>query len=108
VNSVTRLQLAKITTTASGWPLAQPAAPTFADIPAYYPLADYVETAFCHGVISGYACGGPGEACDAQDRPLFRPGGNATRGQAAKMIYNAITSQGCAPYPARRAPAGKP
>jgi hypothetical protein len=39
------------------------------------------------GIISGYPCGGPGEPCDEQNRPYFRPGDTATRGQISKMVY---------------------
>ena len=39
------------------------------------------------GIISGYACGGPGEPCNSQHRPYFRPGNNATRSQLGKIIY---------------------
>ncbi len=39
---------------------------------------------------SGYVCGGPGEPCDSQNRPYFRPGNNATRGQASKILANSF------------------
>ncbi len=83
---VTRGQLAKIDAIAAGWALQEPAAGTFADVgpgSAFYP---FVETASTHGVVAGYACGGPGEPCDVQQRPYFRPGGAATRGQIAKIV----------------------
>ena len=37
-------------------------------------------TAFNRNIISGYAGG------------IFRPGNNATRGQVAKIVYNALTA----------------
>ncbi|MGA7730454.1 MAG: S-layer homology domain-containing protein, partial [Chloroflexia bacterium] len=41
------------------------------------------------GIMSGYPCGGPGEPCNPPDnRPYFRPGNNATRGQASKIVAN--------------------
>ena len=40
-------------------------------------------------IISGYACGGVGEPCDPQQRPYFRPGASATRGQIAKIAAQA-------------------
>ena len=46
----------------------------------------------CHGIISGYTCGGPGEPCDAEHRPYFRRAADATRGQIAKIVYGALTS----------------
>ena len=51
-----------------------------------------IQTAYAHGAISGYTCGGPGEACDSQNRPYFRQFNDATRGQIAKIVYNALTS----------------
>ena len=48
----------------------------------------YVETASCHGVVTGYADG------------TFRPANTAVRGQIAKIVYNALTSPGCS-APAR-------
>jgi hypothetical protein len=40
--------------------------------------------------MSGYACGiDPNEPCDDQDRPYFRPGNGATRGQLTKIVSNA-------------------
>ncbi|HET7081829.1 MAG TPA: S-layer homology domain-containing protein, partial [Chloroflexia bacterium] len=46
-----------------------------------------IETAARHGIISGYTCGGPGEACTAPlARPYFRPGASITRGQLSKVL----------------------
>ena len=53
-----------------------------------------IETAAAHGVISGYACGGPGESCDPGNQPYFRPYNNAVRGQIAKIVYLSITGGG--------------
>jgi hypothetical protein len=85
-NSVTRGQIAKITSLASGWQLLNPPTATFADVPVGSTFFTYVETAFAHGVLSGYPCGGPGEPCDPQSRPYFRPGSLATRAQICKII----------------------
>src|SRR5262249_27791411 len=77
--NVTRGQLSKIDVVAAGWPLINPASPTFTDVPrssAFYP---FVETAVCRSVISGYA------------DHTFRPGANATRGQISKIVYLSIT-----------------
>jgi hypothetical protein len=42
-------------------------------------------------IINGYQCGGPGEPCvPPLNRPYFRPGSNASRGQLSKMIYLAL------------------
>ncbi len=40
--------------------------------------------------MSGYGCGGSGEPCDGRQRPYFRPGEGATRGQAAKIVSQAL------------------
>ncbi|HUS16380.1 MAG TPA: S-layer homology domain-containing protein, partial [Chloroflexia bacterium] len=84
---VTRAQLAKMVVAAAGWPLFSPPDATFSDGPPGSPAYPFVETAACRGLISGYSCGGPGEPCDAQNRPYFRQGSNATRGQIAKIVY---------------------
>ena len=55
-------------------------------MPPGQPFYSYVETAYAQGIISGYNCGGPGEACDSQNRPYFRPANLITRAQASKMI----------------------
>jgi plastocyanin len=78
-NDVTRGQLTKIVVLAEGWTLANPTQPTFTDVQPDHAFYSYVETAVQHSIISGYA-----------DR-TFRPGNNATRGQIAKIIYNALT-----------------
>jgi hypothetical protein len=77
--NVTRGQLSKISVAAAGWPLQDPADATFNDVAAGSPFYTFVETAGCHGVVSGYANG------------TFRPGANATRGQIAKVVYLSIT-----------------
>ena len=67
-------------------------------MPAGHPFYGYAETMYNRGIISGYACGGPGEPCDAQHRPYFRQYNPATRGQIAKIVYGALTgSQACTP-----------
>ena len=97
---VTRAQIAKIVVLAAGWPLQSGATATFADVPPGAPLYAYVATAACHDLISGYTCGGPGEPCDAQNRPYVRPAAGATRAQIAKIVDTARQSPAaCAPAP---------
>ncbi len=91
-NNVTRGQLSKIDTIAAGWQLINPADPTFTDVLPGSPFYTFVETAACHGVVSGYNCGGPGEPCDPQNRPYFRQYNDATRGQISKIVYQSITN----------------
>ncbi|GEM_PF-1572467 len=91
-NNVTRGQLAKISTGALGLlsgGLSEVGEQSFADVPTSSIFYQYIEAAALYDVISGYPCGGPGEPCDEQARPYFRPNANATRGQLAKIIVQA-------------------
>jgi hypothetical protein len=90
--NVTRGQLSKIDVVAAGWTVINPATASFADVFPNTAFYTFVETAYCHGIISGYNCGGPGEPCDAQNRPYFRQFNDATRGQIAKIVYLSITN----------------
>jgi len=76
----TRGQLSKIVVIAAGWALLDPPTPTFSDVPYGSKFYQYVETAYSRGIFSGYADG------------TFRPGNNATRGQIARIVYNAVTA----------------
>jgi plastocyanin len=49
----------------------------------------WIQCLACQGFISGYPCGGPGEPCDPDNNPYFRPGNLITRGQIAKIVSNA-------------------
>lgn len=77
-NSVTRGQISKIASLAEGWPLLNPPGADFSDVPAGSAFFPYVETAYCHGILSGYSDG------------TFRPSNNATRGQLSKIIHKAL------------------
>lgn len=87
--NTTRGQLAKIVVLGFGFLFQVPASPTFADVPTTFPFYSSIETAVVHGLVSGYACGGPGEPCDNQNRPYFRPYANVTRGQLSKITVTA-------------------
>jgi hypothetical protein len=78
-NNVTRGQLSKIVVLAEGWVDDCPTPGHFSDVPPSDPFFCFAETAFNHGIISGYADG------------TFRPGNSATRGQISKIVYQAIT-----------------
>ncbi len=78
--TVTRGELARQVVLAAGWPVLVPPVATFADVPPGSPFFAYVETAAAHGIVHGYA-----------DR-TFRPNQPATRGQAARVIVNALPS----------------
>jgi len=84
-NNVTRGQLSKIVVLAKGWTIYTPPSPTFRDVPATDTFYKEIETAYSHGIISGYDCGS-GSGCLE-----FRPGNNATRGQISKIVYLAVT-----------------
>ncbi len=65
-----------------------PGAQKFADVPGDSLFFVWINRLANKGVISGYPCGGPGERCDDQERPYFRPNENVTRGQTAKIVAN--------------------
>jgi hypothetical protein len=82
-NYTTRGQLSKIVVLSQGWAIYTPTTPTFGDVPIDNAFYTFIETAYSHGVISGYSCG---PTCLE-----FRPGSNATRGQISKIVFQAIT-----------------
>ncbi|MDQ3927810.1 MAG: S-layer homology domain-containing protein [Chloroflexota bacterium] len=45
----------------------------------------FVRCLACREIVSGYACGAPGEPCPGS---YYRPGANVTRGQLSKIIAN--------------------
>ncbi|MEO8284841.1 MAG: S-layer homology domain-containing protein [Chloroflexota bacterium] len=98
-SAVTRAQIAKITVLATGWPLQNPTAATFADVPVGSTFFPYIETAYARGLLTGYPCGAPGEPCDAQSRPYFRQNNQASRAQICKIVYLASESA-ASPTPA--------
>jgi hypothetical protein len=84
-----------------GWTLYNPPENSFEDVAFNTAFYIYIETAYAHGVVSGYPCGGPGEPCGPGHKPYFRTLNNATRGQTAKIITNTFFP-GCAPPERRR------
>jgi hypothetical protein len=87
-NNVTRGQLSKIVSNAAGFS-DPPGAQIFEDVQPGSTFYDFVQRLANRGYIGGYACGGPGEPCvPPGNRPYFRPGNNATRGQIAKIVSN--------------------
>ncbi|MDQ5826311.1 MAG: S-layer homology domain-containing protein [Chloroflexota bacterium] len=62
---------------------------TFQDVAPNSPFYLYVERLARRGVIGGYPCGGANEPCGTSGKPYFRPNGNVTRRQAAKIVYGA-------------------
>jgi N-acetylneuraminic acid mutarotase len=87
-NLVTRGQLAKIVSEAAGFS-GIPGAQQFQDVPPGHTFYDYIWRLTDLGIMSGYPCGGIGEPCiPPGNLPYFRPGANATRGQASKIVAN--------------------
>lgn len=89
-NDVSRGQLAKIVSNAAGF--AEPTGfQIYQDVSeAADPFFIWVQRLTNRGIMNGYPCGGPGEPCvPSANKPYFRPGSNATRGQIAKIIANA-------------------
>jgi len=72
-------------------PTSTPGACTlsFEDVPVGSTFYPYIQCMACQGIINGYPCGGPGEPCNGNNDPYFRPGNNVTRGQFAKITANA-------------------
>ncbi len=64
-SSANRGQLAKMLSIGMAWYIPYPQTPTFSDVPAESPYYYYVEDAYAHGAIAGYA--------DGTFRP-YRPG----------------------------------
>ncbi|MDQ6695567.1 MAG: S-layer homology domain-containing protein [Chloroflexota bacterium] len=91
-SSVSRGQISKIVVVASSWTLLAPQSATFSDVPHGSTFYPYVETAYAHNILGGYACGGPAEPCGPQNQPYFRPGATTTRAQICKLVYLAVTS----------------
>jgi hypothetical protein len=81
----TRGQISKIVSNAAGFS-DTPSGQQFQDVPVGSTFYDYIYRLSHRGIISGYACGGPGEPCvPPANLPYFRPNNNATRGQMSKI-----------------------
>jgi 5'-nucleotidase/2',3'-cyclic-nucleotide 2'-phosphodiesterase/3'-nucleotidase/5'-nucleotidase len=87
-HNVTRGQLAKIVSNSAGFADSQ-STQMFQDVPVGSTFFEYAGRLASRGYMQGYACGGPGEPCEAGNLPYFRPGSNATRGQISKIVSNA-------------------
>ena len=84
-----RPMIAKIISASQGFS-ETPAQQTFQDMPEGSPFYAESYRLAMRNVISGYACGGPGEPCTGGNRPYFRPNRDVTRGQISKMLSQAI------------------
>lgn|GEM_PF-3389140 len=74
LNSTSRAQLVKMLVLSEGWPLINPAQPSYRDVGLSHVFYRYIETATARGVISGYG------------DETFRPDDYVSRAQVAKMI----------------------
>ncbi len=89
-NLVSRGQIAKIVANAANFDdFVSPDAQTYEDVPPDSTFWVYIERLTLYQVMQGYPCGGPGEPCNSDNDPYFRPSSNATRGQIAKIVSNA-------------------
>jgi hypothetical protein len=86
--NITRAQISKIVANAAGY--AEPVgAQQFQDVLPGSTFYDFIWRLVNHSIMGGYACGGASEPCIAPGNlPYFRPGANATRGQASKIVAN--------------------
>jgi hypothetical protein len=85
--NVTRGQLSKIDANAAGFN-ETPGAQQYEDVLPGSTFYDFIWRLSDRGIINGYPCGGNGEPCGPTNLPYFRPGANATRGQASKIVSN--------------------
>ncbi len=88
-NNATRGQISKIVSNAAGYN-GTPTGQSFEDVSPSNPFYLWIERLSSQGVMGGYSCGGVGEPCGAGNKPYFRPGNNATRGQLSKIVSNSF------------------
>jgi hypothetical protein len=94
-NSITRGQIAKVVSNAAGYS-DTPTGQSYEDVPTDSTFYMWIERLSSRGHMGGYLCGTvPEEPCNTPDnRPYFRPFGNATRGQLSKIVANAAGAVG--------------
>jgi hypothetical protein len=93
-NDITRGQIAKMVSNAAGF--QEPVSgQTFEDVPVGSSFYEFIERLYTRGHMGGYQCGlRETEPCvPPLNRPYFRPGSNATRGQISKIVSNAANYQ---------------
>jgi hypothetical protein len=89
-NPISRGQLAKMVSNSAGWN-DPPTGQLFQDVPPGSTFYTYTQRIASRGFISGYPCGSSHEPCvPPNNLPYYRPNNNATRGQIAKIISNAM------------------
>jgi hypothetical protein len=85
--TATRGQISKIVSNAAGYDDTPPNQ-TFEDVPPESTFYLWIERLASRSIMSGYPCGGEGEPCGQDNKPYFRWGNNATRGQTSKIVAN--------------------
>ncbi len=85
--NTTRGQTAKIVSNAKGYS-DTPTGQTFQDVAPGSTFYLWVQRLASRNIMSGYACGGPGEPCGSGNLPYFRPSNNGTRAQVSKIVAN--------------------
>ncbi len=76
-NEMSRAQLSKVVVLGEGWAIDTSGGSHFVDVPPGSTFYSYIETAFHHGIVSGYSDG------------TFRPGNSVSRAQIAKIVVSA-------------------
>jgi len=86
---VTRGQIAKIVSNAAGFN-EDAGEQIYEDVPSPNTFYVWINRLSRRGYMSGYLCGTvPEEPCGLDNKPYFRSGSTATRGQIAKIVSNA-------------------
>jgi len=85
--NISRVQVAAIVQRARAYPPVTPGAATFSDLPATGFGYNAVETLASRAIISGAACLPPATGL------CFRPNDNIRRGELAKVVHRAMSSQ---------------
>ncbi|MGA7730647.1 MAG: S-layer homology domain-containing protein [Chloroflexia bacterium] len=91
-SNVTRGQIAKIVSNSAGF-FEPVTGQTFEDVPPGSTFHEFIQRLTNRQIMSGYPCGNPEPCVPPGNRPYFRPGANATRGQLAKIVSNAANIQ---------------
>ncbi|MDQ6694801.1 MAG: S-layer homology domain-containing protein, partial [Chloroflexota bacterium] len=86
---ITRGQIAKIVSNSAGFN-DSPGPQVYEDVNSSSPFYVWINRLTNRGYMGGYPCGTrPDEPCVApENRPYFRPGDNASRGQLSKIVSN--------------------
>jgi nucleoid DNA-binding protein len=92
-NNVTRGQISKMVSNSAGF-TESPDPQIYEDVPPGSPFYEWVNRLSRRGHMGGYTCGGvnpqtgQAEPCSGDNKPYFRPGNNASRGQVTKIVAN--------------------